>query len=320
MSRRRPHQRDCVVAAGSRPGTRREPRRRPAGLAWRYAVSEDHLRSWFERQPIVGFVLLAFGISYLVGGPALLAGASLIPARAALLHTYAPRILVVFGPGLAALVLAQLSRRDGGAAGLVRRLVPSWADMPWAAATLLGGAAASTAALCVAGVSPQEIGRAVSGHGGLLAAHGALQLGIVATGEELGWRGWLLPRLVERTNRLKATLVTAGLWGIWHGPLLVTDAGAAIMFCLMVFGLSALFTWFWTQTCGRLFVVVVAHAAVNTPLFFWEQVGVFPGHDGEGLRIAWYTLEAIYVTAGLVLVITRWRWWTEWSRPRAAAA
>ena len=264
-------------------------------------------------------MLLAFGISYLVGGPALLAGASLIPARAALLHTYAPRILVVFGPGLAALVLAHLSQRDGGAAGLLRRLVPSWTDVAWAAGALLGGASASTAALCVAGVSLQEIGRAVSAHGGLLVAHGALQLGIVATGEELGWRGWLLPRLAERTNRLQATLVTAGLWGIWHGPLLVTDAGAAIMFLLMVFGLSALFTWFWTQHCGRLIAVVVAHAAVNTPLFFWEQVGVFPGRDVEALPIAWYTLEAIYATAGLLLVITRWRWWTERSRPPAAA-
>jgi hypothetical protein len=74
---------------------------------------------------------------------------------------------------------------------------------------------------------------------------------------------------------------------------------------------TALFTWLWSRRRGRLFVVIVAHAMVNAPLFFWEQVGTLPGGDGERLRMAWYALEAIYAAAGLVLIVVRWRWWTQ---------
>lgn len=288
---------------------RRPPGRwRFAAVVSRYAVRDVHLRSWLETHPVGAFVALAFGVSYLVGGPVLLAGAALMPTDAALLRAYAPRILVVFGPGVAALVLAHLSRRDGGAASLLRRLVPSWTDAAWAAGILVVGAAAGTAALSVAGWSPKEVGEAVSAHPALLAAHAALQIGIVATGEELGWRGWLLPRLAERTNRLNATLATAGVWGAWHAPLLLSGALPAATFLLMVFGLSALFTWVWSRRRGQLFALVAAHAAVNIPLFL---VGAVPGPHGDSLRMAWSALEAIYATAGLALVVVRWRWWTE---------
>jgi uncharacterized protein len=269
------------------------------------------MKRWLETRPVVGFVLLAYGISYVVGGPALLVGASLIPESEELLRTYAPRLLVVFGPGLAALILAHVSRRDGGAAGLLRRLVPQWTDVAWAGAVVVVGTAASAAALFIVGVDRREMLRTVSAHWGLLAAHAALQVGIIAIGEELGWRGWLLPRMAERTNRLRATAVTAGPWGLWHGPLLFAGAPDAAMFLLMVFGLSALLTWLWSCRRGHLFVVIVAHAMVNAPLFFWEQAGSLPGGDGERLRLAWYALEAIYAAAGLVLIVVRWRWWTQ---------
>jgi membrane protease YdiL (CAAX protease family) len=190
---------------------RPEPRCRCASRNRRLAT-EDHLRSWLDAHPVAGFVLLAYGISYLVGGPALLVGLSAIPVGAGLLHTYVPRVLVVYGPGLAALTLAHLSRHDDGAFGLLRLLVPSWTEVAWAAGILISGAAAGAAALIVAGAEPTELRRIVLAHAGLLLAHFTLQVGIVATGEELGWRGWLLPRLVERTNRLQATLLTAGLW------------------------------------------------------------------------------------------------------------
>jgi uncharacterized protein len=38
-------------------------------------------------------------------------------------------------------------------------------------------------------------------------------------GEEAGWRGYALPRLQQRLGPLRATLVLATLWALWHTPL-----------------------------------------------------------------------------------------------------
>lgn len=43
---------------------------------------------------------------------------------------------------------------------------------------------------------------------------------IFALGEEIGWRGYLLPILLQLTNMRKATLLHGVLWGLAHAPLI----------------------------------------------------------------------------------------------------
>jgi membrane protease YdiL (CAAX protease family) len=43
---------------------------------------------------------------------------------------------------------------------------------------------------------------------------------IPAFGEELGWRGYLLPKLALRMGRQKATLLSGAIWGLWHAPMI----------------------------------------------------------------------------------------------------
>jgi membrane protease YdiL (CAAX protease family) len=43
---------------------------------------------------------------------------------------------------------------------------------------------------------------------------------IPCLGEELGWRGYLLPRLMERFSPRNAVLITGVIWGIWHAPMI----------------------------------------------------------------------------------------------------
>lgn len=49
---------------------------------------------------------------------------------------------------------------------------------------------------------------------------GALVNSLFAFGEEYGWRGYLLPRLMERIGALRGILLHGAIWGIWHAPMI----------------------------------------------------------------------------------------------------
>jgi membrane protease YdiL (CAAX protease family) len=168
----------------------------------------------------------------------------------------------------------------------------------------------STGALIISGVEPARIYQVAQSRFPLLLAHLGLQIFIVAVGEELGWRGWLLPGLLKHGARLRAALIVGGVWTVWHVPLLFSSVTTTAMFIVGTVGLSVLFTWLWAHTGERLFVVVVGHAVVNTPLFFWEQAGLLPGEGQAQLLRVWYILEAFHATAAVLLVAWQWRWWT----------
>jgi membrane protease YdiL (CAAX protease family) len=89
-----------------------------------------------------------------------------------------------------------------------------------------------------------------------------------ALGEELGWRGYLLPQLIRAGWRFP--LVFSGLvWGIWHFPLffLTGYAHGAVSVSLVMFTLlTVLFGVFigWLRlVSGSVFVAAMAHASFN---------------------------------------------------------
>lgn len=108
----------------------------------------------------------------------------------------------------------------------------------------------------------------------LFAVHLLLQFVFVGCGEEVGWRGWLLPRLMSRYQPAIATAIVAVIWGCWHAFILFSGARTAITFLFGVFGLSFLFTALWQRVKGNIFVLAVAHASVNAPLSVLNQQSV----------------------------------------------
>ncbi len=92
---------------------------------------------------------------------------------------------------------------------------------------------------------------------------------VVAVGEEVGWRGWLLPALQQRLSPLLSSLVLGIVWGLWHFPLFVTGAYQApphMVFAkvgLCVF-LSILFTNLYNRSNGNVLVAIALHTAINS--------------------------------------------------------
>jgi membrane protease YdiL (CAAX protease family) len=88
-----------------------------------------------------------------------------------------------------------------------------------------------------------------------------------ALAEELGWRGYALPRLQARFNALAASLLVGAVWAVWHLPVFVlTGAGSTLPFgwyLPRLLAISVLLTWVFDHTHGSVLHAVLLHAAVN---------------------------------------------------------
>lgn len=91
-----------------------------------------------------------------------------------------------------------------------------------------------------------------------------------ALGEEYGWRGYLLPRLLQG-NEIRATLVTGFVWALWHLPLLLTGLsfpGQPLVLAIPIFVFaivmnSFLFTWLQRLFAGSLWTAALLHGTLN---------------------------------------------------------
>jgi membrane protease YdiL (CAAX protease family) len=89
-------------------------------------------------------------------------------------------------------------------------------------------------------------------------------------GEEIGWRGFALPRLRDRVGPLAASVIIGVLWTFWHVPMLTLQGVSPVLYLVFVpfmVGGSIFFTWIYQHTRGSLLVAVLVHvgAHLNNP-------------------------------------------------------
>ena len=100
---------------------------------------------------------------------------------------------------------------------------------------------------------------------------------VVLLGEEIGWRGFMLPRLLQRFGWRSASLVAGMLWALWHllfwvpancaatGSLLDT-ALIVLSASLGAMALSVVLTWLFVRTRYSLVIPVLMHASGNASM------------------------------------------------------
>ncbi len=174
------------------------------------------------------------------------------------------------GPSVAGVLC---TAREGGRSG-VRRLLGSllqWRTAPRWYILSLGG----PPVLALAAIALHRIVIGADAGFGLEASTVAFVPPALIAGlligslqEELGWRGFALPRLLRRWGSVRAALVLGVAWACWHLPLYAIEAGGQDRMPLPVFlpsvvALSVLYTWFWVVTGGQLLVALLLHSATN---------------------------------------------------------
>lgn len=119
-------------------------------------------------------------------------------------------------------------------------------------------------------------------------------------GEEIGWRGYALPRLQKTHKSLHASLVLGALWGIWHLPLWLTKDNPmqetfVVWPLLELIATSILFTWVYNNSQGSLLLALLFHSSIAVTRLFLASVETYP----------W--LEAVLTWAMAALIVVGFR-------------
>lgn len=209
-------------------------------------------------------------------------------------------------PGVSALITRLIFQRN------VRGEGWTWGPTRYEAiayALPLGYAIVAYGAVWLAGLGAVDLSRFRTGVLTFIVV-GTAQSLLSALGEELGWRGFLVPTLARRLSFTRTALVSGAIWAAWHVPLI---AGAdynsgtptwygVSCFAVMVISLAIPLAWLRMRS-GSVWPAAILHATHN--LFvqgFFDRVTVDTGPT------RWLTGEfgaALAVTIGL----TAWLFW-----------
>lgn len=105
---------------------------------------------------------------------------------------------------------------------------------------------------------------------------------LAALGEEMGWRGFLYPRLIPRLGWFGAAIVVGVIWGVWHLPadyIALKASGDWFWLAFFVNGPLVLaahalvMAWLWARTGGSLVVMVLYHLGVTASAIAGPIVG-----------------------------------------------
>jgi uncharacterized protein len=131
----------------------------------------------------------------------------------------------------------------------------------------------------------------------------------VQAGEEIGWRGYALPRLADRFGFARASLLLGLIWSCWHLPIFFLPGADKYgqsfpVWTLQVVALSVAITWLYAHTNGSLLLTMLMHSAVN------QTVGIVPSANGNPGNpfafsvslVMWLTAAFLWVTALYFLV------------------
>jgi membrane protease YdiL (CAAX protease family) len=200
-------------------------------------------------------------------------------------------IAVSLGYGFVAstLIMTRLLRGKHGIVVLLRRYLIWKVGISWYLVVLLLPALIYLAALATyilfEGQVPDfsnNIAHQLFGTTSLLFVFPFLLFDMLTNGEEIGWRGYVLPRLQWRYNALVSSLILGVIWAMWHIPkfLVVGNATPIGWYLIMTVARAILFTWVYNSTRGSLLLVTIFHAAFNTIFVFLPIAPQVIGHSG----------------------------------------
>jgi len=242
-----------------------------------------------------------FGLAFIIGTSILIpVNAGLLPKG---LFMLAPFSASIAGIALTALVTGKAGLRDLFGKLRIWKVGTGW--WTFAVFAVFGVVVLAMLANALFGLAPLELNRIPGGLGSFVPFFVMLMI-TGGLGEELGWRGFMLPRVQARHNALVASLIVGILHGLWHVPMFFIEGlspyqemAAASNIIVVIAGYTLLYVTPWSilYTCllnntrGSLLLIAVLHAGEAWVLSTWNIENV-RGFIGLGIGM---TLVAIVV-------------------------
>jgi len=276
------------------------------------------MRALMVRHPIASFLALFYGLGWACFVPALLGteGFGVIPADIPL----GPfRLLGIVLFAIIPFVVTRLVDGPGSTRRLTREIRHVRVGIRWYLVALFGPPAALLgAAILVMGATPLQALVA-----NLASIPTSFLLGVVVLAlagnlwEETAWSGFVTSRLQRRYGPLRASIIVAPLFGLYHLPLFFLIGGLSdspnhlplndfpmyAAFLLIVFSgpMRILLTWVYNSTNRSLPVTSLMHASINASGGAAILATFFAGLNGLWLY------AALAVVAAVVILATRGR-------------
>lgn len=120
---------------------------------------------------------------------------------------------------------------------------------------------------------------------------------IVPIGEEIGWRGYALPRLIARHGAYRATAYLGVLWSLWHLPMFIgvgDPLPVVLVELVFIAAGNPMFTWLYRRSGGSLLLAVLLHFGVHLDA---------PTRALPGTATPLHILTAAYVVLAIALLV-----------------
>jgi len=246
--------------------------------------------NWIRKHQLVTFFILSYLIMFGVGFGSILLRPSQPVQRWSLVW-----FLSIFSPSISALIVSWII----GGLPEIQRLLSGFTRWKvgfrwyfWAAFLILGPLAITLIYRALGNLGPGIVpGETVPSMAGTILF--TLFSGPIA--EELGWRGFALPRLQSRHHALVSSLILGAIWTCWHIPFFFTPGATQMsipfpIYLVLVTTIAVYLTWLYNNTQGSLVITVLAH-------FFYNLTAFLTG------VLRWMPAMLFYMTAGPLLAL-----------------
>lgn len=268
-------------------------------------------KSFFKKYPMLTYYVLTFAISW--GGILMMIGLDGILGSKEISAEVMPFVYLatLLGPSIAGLLLTGLVDGKAGFRDLTARLFNWRVGVRWYAIALLTVPFLIVTVLFVLSRTSQVFLPAISTTDDKV----SLLLTGIVTGllvsffEELGWTGFVVPKLRQRFGILNTGLIVGFLWGAWHFPLFagsISSSGSinpSIYLCVLLFSFlpayRVLMVWAYDHT-KSLLVTILMHVPLTASQLILIPSGI------SGGQVVTYDLifaSALWIVVAVIAVV-----------------
>ena len=283
------------------------------------AAPQRGIKALLARYPLISFFGMAYAFSWIVWAPWVLGedGANVLPPALSVPSAAATaRLLlaggILAGPTLSAFIMTATTEGREGVRRLLGRLVLWRVGFRWYLFALIGVPLIMILGTMVYSMSLPNLG-ALGGPSYLLSYLASFAFVTLLGGplfEEIGWRGFALPRMERLQGPLLASVILGVMWALWHLPEFLVPTWAAssggggivgiASFTLTAITFTIVITWVFNNTRASVLLAILVHSSIDT--FPIPLAAIFP---------AWAIASALPLTIGfgvvavVLIVLTR---------------